>query len=171
MPLPPEHHVVRTCTKKSQIDRQTNKPQPAAFEFRFKDENWQEAYLSVNWLEFLEPNGEIPAKIEMLRQFQARNEHALPMMKLEKWQVYAALNVGVVRAGTAEFEGIKVELECEHEPKEGFEAVDPHSGVVPTPGVATWPTDENAKNAPEHLAIQQFLYASMCHFEPVGETG
>ncbi len=153
---------------KSAVDQKTQKPQPAAFQFRYKDDKVNELYLSVNWLEFLGAGeADVKARLEALRQFQSKNEHHLPMMKLAKGQAYAVLNVGQIHAGTAEYDGTKVDLQCRHEPEEGFEHVDPHSGITPSPGVHTWPTGEGAKDAPAHLAVQLFLYSLMGHYEPV----
>lgn len=155
--LPATDHVARTC-KKSSLDPVTRRPTPASFEFRLKEGKWHDVYLSVNWLEFLSPgNDSLPTKIERLRAFQLGNAQGLQLVKPTVNNAYAVLAAATVQS--ARLEQVGTTLECRHEPMaEG----DPHSGVYPNPGTDHWPTNGDA---PAHLAVQQFLFQSMCYWE------
>lgn len=159
MPLPDADHVARTC-KASSLDPATRVPTPASFEFRFDDVGgWKETYLSVNWLEYLPPgDGDLPTKLTRLREFLiAAALEAKPVVKPTKQMKFAVLRVAVVHAGTVADFGTT--LEARHEAQ--FEG-DPHSGIHPKPGVESWP--EN-KDAAAHLAVQQYLFERICHWE------
>jgi hypothetical protein len=155
--LPATDHVARTC-KKSSLDLQTGRPTPASFEFRLKGGGWQDVYLSVNWLEYLcqEP-ADLPAKLAKLRAFQLANEHGTPIVKPTTNNVFAVLRIATIQS--AQLQDVGTTLECCHEPNG---AIDPHSGIHPIPGVENWPTNSDS---PEHLAVQQFLFQSVCHWE------
>lgn len=155
--LPQNDHVARTC-KKSTLDAGTGKPTPASFEFRAKNGEWQDAYLSVNWLEYLGGNqDDLETKLARLRAFQLEHAETLPLMKPTSNNVFAV--VPVERIQSANLADVGTTLDCRHEPNaEG----DPHSGIYPDPGVGGWPTDGSS---PEHLAVQQFLFESICHTE------
>lgn len=156
MVLPDKDHVARTCKASS---APTGRPTPASFAFRPGDDgNWKDTYLSVNWLERLLPaEADLPAKFVKLREFLAAS-HEYQVMKPTKTSVLAAIKVSAIH--TAPVEAVATVLQCRYEPEgEG----DAHSGIHPSPGVEHWPT---VGNAPEHLAIQQFLFQAVCHFEP-----
>lgn len=157
MALPNKDHVARTC-KGSSIDGPTGRPTPASFAFRPNaDGSWKDTYLSVNWLEYLHPEeADLPAKFAKLREFLAA-PHAYQVMKGSKTSVLAAIRVSAIHH--APVAAVATILECRHEPQGDDDA---HSGIHPSPGVEHWPT---AGDAPEHLAIQQFLFQSVCHTE------
>jgi hypothetical protein len=152
--------VARTC-KKSSLDQETNSPTPASFEFRLgEDGKWKDAYLSVNWLEYLLcGNAALPEKLSVLRQYQIDNPYQLALIKPTTGNVYAVVPVAAVNKAMPEDIGVK--LECLHEPH-ALEIIDPHSGVLPQPGVETWPSDTNTA---AHLAVQQILFQAICHWE------
>ena len=156
--LPSADHVVRTC-KAASVDQSTMRPTPAAFEFRLKDGAWNEGYLSVNWLEYLHPQpGDFATKLAKLRAFLSTNEHGLPVLKPSAKSALAVLPIATIQPGR--LEDVGTVLECRHEPHgEG----DPHAGIYPNPGVEHWPVNVDE---PAHLAVQQFLFQSMCHWEP-----
>ncbi|ARL86695.1 hypothetical protein BOC57_11290 [Burkholderia pseudomallei] len=158
--LPDTDHVARTC-KKSSLDQETNSPTPASFEFRLgEDGKWKDAYLSVNWLEYLLcGNADVAEKLSALRQYQVDNPFELALIKPTKGNVYAVVPVAAVSVDMPD--DIGVELECHHEPH-ATATIDPHSGVLPQPGVDTWPSDANTA---AHLAVQQILFQAICHWE------
>jgi hypothetical protein len=154
--LPDTDHVVRTC-KKSSLD--AGRPTPASFEFRVVNDEWHDTYLSVNWLEYLhQQTGELVEKLERLRAFQLANEHGLQIVKPTRSNVFAVLPTAVVQS--VHLKEVGTTLECRHEPNG---ELDPHSGIYPSPGVEHWPANGDA---PAHLAVQQFLFQSICHWEP-----
>lgn len=157
MVLPNQDHVARTC-KASSIDGPTGRPTPASFAFRQNDGGgWKDTYLSVNWLEYLHPeDADLPAKFARLREFLLA-PHDFLVVKPTKTNVLAAIKVSAIQNS---LEGaIATVLECKHEP---HGVGDAHSGVYPSPGVHHWPA---IGDAPEHLAVQQFLFQSVCHVE------
>lgn len=157
MALPDTDHVARTC-KQSSIDPLTKRPTPASFQFRLGDEAGWEVFLSVNWLECLADGAEsLQDKVAKLRQYQQRNPHQLAIVKPTVNNMYAVLAVDAVRRGPVD--GTTV-LDCEHEPEADG---DPHSGVYPKPGSHDW---SKVPDDPLHLAVQQFLFESVCHVEP-----
>jgi len=179
MRLPENNHLVRTCSA-TKVDEQ-KKPTIAAFFFRFDGDNWKDTDLSVHWLDFCQKDeeakgGGVEEKLNAFRRVYAENsakEESLrvPMMQIKKSHVFAVLNVRDIEAETIKCEGSEAEINliCQHQPQAGFEDVDPHSGITPTPGVDTWPKDADALNAPEHLAVAQYLLLRVCHDEVVGE--
>lgn len=155
--LPKQDHVARTC-RKSTLDGGTGEPTPASFEFRAKDGQWQDAYLSVNWLEYLGDDlGDLQAKVARLRAFQLEHVGKLSLIKPTASNVFAV--VPVERIQSANLADVGTTLDCRHEPSAER---DPHSGIHPTPGVEGWSTDGNS---PVQLAVQQFLFESICHTE------
>jgi hypothetical protein len=101
-------------------------------------------------------DAELPAKLVTLREYLAA-DHDFSVMKLTKNSVLAALKVSDIHKTPVA--AIATALTCKHEPEGDG---DPHTGIHPSPGVANWPT---VGDAPEHLAIQQFLFQSVCHAE------
>lgn len=160
MALPDTDHVARTC-KQSSLDPLTRRPTPASFEFRLDDESGWEVFLSVNWLELLADRADgLPNKLAKLREYQQQNPHGLRIIKPTVSNLYAVLPVASVRSGAiAVSEGMTV-LDCEHEPEVDG---DPHSGVHPMPGSHDW---SDIPDDPVHLAVQLFLFESVCHTEP-----
>jgi hypothetical protein len=155
--LPVTDHVARTC-KASSVDSATGTPTPASFAFRLDEEGtWKDTYLSVNWLEYLHPGeDDLPAKIATLRTFLG-GDHLFPVMKPSKNGVLAAIPVSKIHDAT--IEEIATVLECKHVSQGDGDA---HSGIYPVPGVENWPAKGDA---PEHLAIQLYLFQSVCHTE------
>jgi hypothetical protein len=166
--LPDSDHVARTC-KWGSLDPIARSPTPASFEFRLDDKavTWVDVYLSVNWMEYVQPSeGDLAAKVARLRQFQLANRDSLPLIKPTEKTVYAVVPVEAIHAAT--LESVGTTLHCRHEPQGDG---DPHSGVHPIPGVEGWPA---SRDASAHLAIQQFMFQAICHWErgvlPVGPT-
>lgn len=153
--LPNEDHVARLCKGSS---APTGMPTPASFAFRpSNDGGWKDAYLSVNWLEFLHPEqSDLPTKFAKLREFLG-TPHEFAVMTPTRTSVLAAIKVSAIH--DAPVDAVATILECRYEPRGDGDA---HSGIHPSPGVEHWPT---AGDAPEHLAIQQFLFQSVCHIE------
>lgn len=111
----------------------------------------------MNWLEYLHPEeADLPTKFAKLREFLAA-PHEYQVMKPTKTSVLAAIRVSAIR--DAPVAAVPTILECRHEPQGDGDA---HSGIHPSPGVEHWPT---VGDAPEHLAIQQYLFQSVCHAE------
>lgn len=158
MVLPDQDHIARTC-KGSSVDPLTGKPTPASFAFRpSADGSWKDTYLSVNWLEkIFAGEADLPEKFVKLREFLLA-EHDYPVMPPTKTSVLAAIKVATLHADRGA--QVATELECRHEPQ-GDD--DPHAGIHPNPGVSFWPT---VGDAPQHLAVQLFLYKAVCHSEP-----
>jgi hypothetical protein len=156
--LPDTDHVARTC-KSSTLDPDTRDPTPASFEFRLDDDHWKETYLSVNWLEYLQAGeATLKEKVEALRAFQVRNEHDLPVIRPTRKTAFAVVKTSAIHAGR--IEDVGTTLACRHKPNGPF---DPHSGILPHPGVAHWPVSSDAA---AHLAVKQFLFQAVCHHEP-----
>lgn len=156
--LPDTDFVARTC-RASSLDPTTREPTPASFEFRLKNEEWTETYLSVNWMEFLpDGTGSHAEKLARLRAFLLEPPGGIPGLKPTKKMVFAVVPVASIHA--AQLAEVGTTLCCKHVP---WGDGDPHSGVFPSPGVECWP--KNA-DAPAHLAVQQHLLVSMCHHEP-----
>jgi hypothetical protein len=156
--LPDAHHVVRTC-KPSTVDRDTGRPTPASFEFRLGDAAW-ETFLSVHCPEVLLPDGELPRKVDAVRQYLRTNPFGLRLQQVKPNARLAVLRVGDIHA--AHLEACGTTLQCL--PAQEVEG-DPHAGVHPNPGADHWPQN---KSAPSHLAVQQFLYEAICHDERFG---
>ena len=78
-------------------------------------------------------------------------------MKLTKTAALAVLPVDVILG--AQVVEAATTLSCTHEPSGDG---DPHSGIHPNPGVDHWPTTGESS---AHLALQQFLFMSMAHWE------
>ncbi|MGF6700078.1 hypothetical protein OKW38_004690 [Paraburkholderia sp. MM5496-R1] len=123
------------------------------------DGQWKDAYLSVNWLEYLLCGADLSGKLAVLRQYQLDDPYDLRAPKPTRSNVYAVLPVSAIHEVLLEVFGAT--LECHHEPSANA-AIDPHSGIHPRPGVNTWPLEPDA---PEHLAVQQFLYQSISYRE------
>lgn len=158
MALPDTDHVARTC-KASTLDPSTKQPTPASFEFRLSNVEGWEIYLSVNWLEYLSGEAnDMVAKLERLREYQLRNPSELKLIKPTRGNMYAVLPVAAVQSNGAVSNNTA--LECGHRP--GADG-DPHSGIFPHPGTHDW---TNVPDDPMHLAVQQFLFESVCHKEP-----
>ena len=158
MVLPEQDHIARTC-KGSSVDQLTGRATPASFVFRLNEAgSWKDTYLSVNWLEKLHPiETDLSRKLARLREFLAA-PHEFPVMRTSKTSVLAAIKVATIHAGpVAE---IPTVLQCRYEPRGDGDA---HAGIHPSPGVDHWPA---VGDAPEHLAIQLFLFQSICHTEP-----
>jgi hypothetical protein len=154
--LPDEDHVARTCKKSSLAN---GAPSPASFEFRLGGLEWTDAYLSVNWLEYLlTGNASLTDKVGALREYQLDNPCNLAIVKPTASNVYAVLPVGAIHSATLAVNATT--LACSHEPNSNF---DPHAGIAPTPGVNTWPADSNGA---AHLAVQQMLFQAVKHWEP-----
>jgi len=153
VPLPLTDSIARTC-RAAQVDG--GRPTPAAFELRYTEAG-HEAYVSVNWLEFLHQGAaDYQTKLQVLREWllaRPKGEVIAPSRN----GALAVLPVQAVQGmPLAEANG---SLDCAHEPRhEG----DPHSGIRPQPGVETWPRQEDA---PGRLAVQQFLFQAVCHYE------
>ena len=153
--LPATDHVARSC-KNSSLDKRTGRPTPASFEFRLNDGDWHDTYLSVNWLEFLLPQGDFSAKLAQLRAFLL-GDHGLPVIKPTVNTAFAVIPVADIHA--AQLTEGATTLECRHAPQGDG---DPHSGIYPNPGVDQWPAN---RDAAAHLAIQQLLFQKTCHVE------
>lgn len=155
--LPETDHIARTCNASSLGS--SGEPTPASFEFRVRDGQWKDVYLSVNWLELLCPGeADLPAKVDVLRTVQRANEHGWPLIKPTAKKVYAVIPVRAIHS--ASLEEAATTLACRHEPHGDG---DPHSGVHPNPGVDHWPaTGDGAAQ----LAVQQYLWSAVCHYEP-----
>lgn len=159
MDLDAAQHVARTC-KSSSLDPATRSPTPSSFQFRKDSGSWKEGYLSVNWLELLEQSEVgLPEKLKALRAYFLSNP-PYSHLKPSKTAAFAVLNVGTVQAGA--MGQFPTHLRCQRA-AEGED--DPHAGIYPNPGVEAWKADPNDDD-PEHLAVQQFLFQSMCHHEP-----
>lgn len=128
-----------------------------------RDGAWKDTYLSVNWLEFLDPGqSDLPAKIAALRAYLL-SDHGPPVFALKRKGMIAAIPVRAIHE--AVLENVGTMLECRHEPRAQG---DPHSGIHPDPGVGHWPAVDDA---PAHLAVQQFLFMSMSHWEDALPAG
>ena len=151
MTLPETDHIARTC-KYSSLDLEEGKPTVASFDFRPF-----EKYLSVNWLELLAaPEASLADKVQALRAF-SREKHDYPCIPIKGQGAVAAVAVAAVHK--ASVGSLPTTLRCAHEPHaEG----DPHSGIHPDPGVERW----SEVGDDERLAVQQYLYKSICHWEP-----
>jgi hypothetical protein len=123
-----------------------------------------ESYVSVHWLEYLQPVSTMASSFEALRLFMTSSSH--PELKLQKSGRLAAVRV-------ADLQGYRVEsrrwsgLFCRHVPRvwNAYRSgqgrlmtdmrFDPHSGLYTVP----W-------QGPESLAVQQFLLSKVVHIEP-----
>ena len=158
MLLPITDSVARIC-KNSTLDPLTKRPTPNSFEFR-KVETWKDSYLSVYWLEYLQPEtvGH-PTKLATLRRFLLSPGLMAPVARPTKNNALAVVQVAAIHGATLADPSMTT-MECQHEPQWSG---DPHSGIHPNPTVDQWPTEDDW---PAHLAVQQFLFLSMCHWEP-----
>jgi len=160
--LPDSDNVARYC-KPSSLDPETRKPNTTAFEFRTLKEGQWEKFLSVDWLEYLHPQ---PAKcIDQVATLRAvlKQGIGVKVMEMRPAGVIAVVPVSAIHQAALQL--MPTVLTCRHEPRIGA-VRDPHSGVHPDPGVEQWP-QKGSDSA--HLAIQQYLFMAMAHWEPVGE--
>lgn len=97
--LPEDDHVSRYC-KPTSVDRQ-GLPMAAAFRLR-----QDEAYLSVNWVEYLGAP-DLPTAVELIREVFRRKNYALGANGR-----FALLNVGAAK--TAVYEGVGYSLRVDH---------------------------------------------------------
>lgn len=112
----------------------------------------------MNWLELLADSAALAEKLQALRTYFANDPQYLHM-KPAKNAVLAVLNVGAIHDGlSGEF---PTRLRCTRE-QEGDG--DPHAGIHPMPGVENWKLGPE-EDEPEHLAVQQFLFQTVCHYE------
>lgn len=162
MPISNDQHVVRICNS-SAVDKPTRKPTLAAFAFRqSEDGTWKDSYLSVFWLEFLHPGaGTGPEQLAAFRAY-ANSDPPFGVPRFSRHGALARLPVGAIHLATKNTAATT--LECVHEPRG---ARDGHSGLHPIPGVDHWPT---IGDAPEHLALQQFLWQAMSDWEDTFPT-
>ena len=114
--LPDEHHIARLC-KGSSLDEDGN-PTGASFMLREA-----EPYLSVNWLEDVNPNDRDNALL-VLKPILAKK-----MTITGSWKL-ATLNVGQCKTTVADATGDDITIRVTHEPIEAGTISDPsHSGI------------------------------------------
>ncbi len=160
MVLPNSDNVARYC-KPTTVDKE--KPTTAAFEFRPRGDTLEQ-HLSVDWLEFLHPQpANTSDQLATLRQF-LKTPHGLPILSMRPSGYFAVLPVARIHVAVTEI--FPTILQCNHEPRNGA-ANDPHACIRPQPGVDRWP---KKGSDPAHLAIQQYLFLSMSHWEKLGEA-
>lgn len=112
--LPDTDFVARTC-RASSLDPTTREPTPASFEFRLKNEEWTETYLSVNWMEFLpDGTGSHAEKLARLRAFLLEPPGGIPGLKPTKRMVFAVVPVASIHA--AQLAEVGTTLCCKHVP-------------------------------------------------------
>ncbi|MCA8470395.1 hypothetical protein [Burkholderia cepacia] len=114
--LPDEHHIARLC-KGSSLDEEGN---PTGASFMLRD---GESYLSVNWLELVDPDNRENA-LALLKPVLAKK-----MTITGSWRL-ATLNVGQCKATVADATGDEIIIRVAHEPIETETISDPsHSGI------------------------------------------
>jgi hypothetical protein len=134
--VPDEHHIVRLCgashlRSDGVVSYTAFRPRPG------------EAYLSVNWLEFLDLADEAAALMEVRRMLATKR-------KIGSTACLARLNVGDAKAMVRGASGGRLTISIKHEP----EPIDPsHSGIYGVPEDSTDIQDALA------MAVQQLTRA------------